>query len=123
MATIAAVEKQIAVCEGFRVKLVPLNEKTKSIPDYEFAVMAPQRWKISEWKTERLAAYFTSIKGVVVFGGDGEPVKRDMQLGNLRDGYYQVAHGKLTTKPSNVVMFDRSRSGADRSAADPQRKR
>ena len=53
MATIAAVEKQILDREGFRVTLTPLTVKVKSLPDYDYAVMAPQRWKISDWKSER----------------------------------------------------------------------
>ena len=109
MATIAAVEKQIFDREGFRVKLAPFNEKTKSIPDYEFTVMAPQRWKLSEWKTERLGEYISLIREITIFHGDGEPVKRDMQLGNLRDSYYQAEYGTLTKKPSNVVRLERKK--------------
>jgi hypothetical protein len=125
MATIAAVEKQILACEGFRVRLIPLSDKTKSIPDYGFTVMAPQRWRISDWKNERLAAYFALVKGVTVFRGDGEPVQRDMQLGNLRDGYYQAVYGKVTTKPSNVVLLDRSKQsgGNGRAGTGLRRKR
>jgi hypothetical protein len=115
MAAISAVEKQIQECEGFRVKLTPLNEKTKSIPDYDFTVMAPQRWKISEWKTERLGEYISLIRDITIFRGDGEPVQRDMQLGNLRDSYYQTEYGTLTKKPSNVVRLE-SRKKAGRSS-------
>jgi len=43
MATIAVVEKQILEREGFRVQLAPLTLKIKSLPDYDYAVMAPQR--------------------------------------------------------------------------------
>src|SRR5579883_2269806 len=103
MPSIAVVEKQIFEREGFRVKLTPLSEKTKSIPDFNFTVMAPQRWKISEWKTERLGEYIALIREITIFRGDGEPVKRDMQLGNLRDSYYQAEYGTLTKKPSNIV--------------------
>lgn len=103
MPAISAVEKEIFAREGFRVRLTPLSDKTKSIPAYEFTAMAPQRWKISDWKNERLANYVTLIRDVTVFRGDGEPVRRDMQLGNLRDTYYQADYGTLTTKPTNVV--------------------
>jgi hypothetical protein len=106
VATIAAVEKQIFDREGFRVKLTPLREKTKAIPDYGFTIMAPQRWKISEWKTERLGEYIALIREITIFRGDGEPVKRDMQLGNLRDTYYQAEYGTLTKKPTNVVKLE-----------------
>jgi hypothetical protein len=50
MPTIAAVERQILEREGFRVKLMPIDPKTKSLPAYEFTAMAPQRWKLSDWK-------------------------------------------------------------------------
>jgi len=109
MAAISAVEKQIYEREGFRVRLKLLNDKTKSIPDYDFTVMAPQKWKISEWKTERLGEYIALIREITIFRGDGEPVKRDMQLGNLRDSYYQSEYGTLTKKPSNVVRLEARR--------------
>jgi len=109
MATIATVEKQIYEREGFRVRLRPLDVKVKSLPDYAFTVMAPQRWKISEWKNERLASYITLIREITVLRGDGEIVRRDMQLGNLRDSYYQAEYGKLTVKAGNVVRLDRTR--------------
>jgi len=106
MATIAAVEKQIWEREGFRVKLTPLTDKVKSLPEYGFTVMAPQRWKISEWKNERLAEYITLVRDVTIFRGNGDVVKTDVQLGNLRDTYYQAEYGVLTTKPHNVVRLD-----------------
>lgn len=105
MPSIAAVEKEIFEREGFRVRLTPLGDKTKTIPAYDFTAMAPQRWKISDWKNERLANYVTLIRDVTVFSGDGERVRRDMQLGNLRDTYYQAEYGTLTTKPANVVRL------------------
>jgi hypothetical protein len=112
MATIAAVEKQIREREGFRVRLTPLGEKTKSIPDYAFSVMAPQRWKISDWKTRRLAGYVTLLRDVTVYRGDGEVVRRDMQLGNLRDSYYEAECGKAPEGPADVVPLRRRKRGA-----------
>ena len=103
MPAISAVEKEIFEREGFRVRLTPLSDKTKSIPAYDFTAMAPQRWKISDWKTERLQSYVTLIRDVTIFRGDGEPVRRDMQLGNLRDTYYEADYGTPKTKASNVV--------------------
>jgi hypothetical protein len=95
--TIAQVEEQILVVEGFRVRLTPLLAKTKSFPSYEYLVMAPQRWRISEWKAARLGSYLTSIRSIVILRGDGTPAKADVQLGKLRDGYY--AHQYGTTEP------------------------
>ena len=93
MPTLAQVEKQILEREGFQVKLTPLDPKTKSFPPYEFAAMAPQRWRISDWRMQRLGAYLTLIRGAVILRGDGEEAKRDLQLGNLRDTYYEAAYG------------------------------
>jgi hypothetical protein len=33
-------------------------------------------------------------------------VRTDVQLGNLRDTYYQAEYGVLTNKPNNVVRLD-----------------
>jgi hypothetical protein len=107
MATFAAVEKQIQEREGFRVKLTPLNGSVKSLPAYEFTVMAPQRWKLSEWKNERLSQYVALVRAVTVYRGNGAIVKLDVQLGNLRDSYYQAEYAVLTTHPNNVVRLDR----------------
>ncbi|MGA7202304.1 MAG: hypothetical protein WBX26_10775 [Candidatus Cybelea sp.] len=57
--------------------------------------MAPQRWKVSDWKNARLAAYRLLVKGVTICWGDDEPIPRDLQLGNLRDTYYEDAYGSL----------------------------
>jgi hypothetical protein len=94
--TIAQVEEQILVVEGFRVRLTPLLAKTKSFPSYEYLVMAPQRWRISDWKAARLGAYLTVIRSIVILRGDGSPVKPDLQLGNLRDSYYADRYGTTT---------------------------
>jgi hypothetical protein len=95
--TLAQVEEQILVVEGFRVRLTPLIAKTKSFPSYDFMVMAPQRWRLSDWKAARLAAYLTSIRSVVILRGDGSPAKGDVQLGSVRDSYYANQYG--TTAP------------------------
>ena len=94
MATIKQVEDAIFAREGFRVRLEPFEGKRLSLPAYEWSVMAPQRWHISEWKNTRLEPYRLLLKNVVVFRGDETPVKRDMQLGNLRDTYYEARYGQ-----------------------------
>ncbi len=100
MPTLAQVEEQILVCEGFRVTLTPLRPKTKMLPSYDFRVMAPQRWRISDWKTARLGAYLTLVRAVAVFAGDGAEIKRDLQLGHVRDTYYAATYG--STAPPAV---------------------
>jgi hypothetical protein len=71
--------------------------------------MAPQRWKISDWKTERLAPYVELLKGVIVFRGDGEVIQRDLQLGNLRDTYYEAQYGKPYAATNDNVLKLRPR--------------
>jgi hypothetical protein len=95
MATKAQVEKAILEREGFRVELELFGEKRQSLPAYEYPVMAPQRWKVSDWKNARLAEYRLAVKGATIYRGDGTPIPRDLQLGNLRDTYYEATYGSL----------------------------
>jgi hypothetical protein len=97
--TIAQVEEQVLVCEGFRVRFTPLVAKTKSLPSYDFTVMAPQRWRLSDWKTVRLARYVPLLRDATLLRGDGKPVKSDLQLGNIRDTYYQALYGTTAPEP------------------------
>jgi len=89
----AQVENAILEREGFRVEFEPFDGKRLTLPPYDYPVMAPQRWKVSDWKNARLAAYRLLVKGVTIYRGDGEPISRDLQLGNLRDTYYVDAYG------------------------------
>lgn len=95
MATKAQVEKAIFEREGFRVELDLFEGRRPALPPYEYSVMAPQRWKVSDWKNERLEAYRLLVKGATIYRGDGTPIPRDMQLGNLRDTYYEAAYGPV----------------------------
>jgi hypothetical protein len=95
MASLKQVEDAIFAREGFRVELEPFDQKKSKFPEYDWRVMAPQRWHISDWKNARLEPYRLLIKGAKVFRGDGSPVARDMQLGNLRDTYYEAEYGPL----------------------------
>lgn len=69
--------------------------KRPALPPYEYSVMAPQRWKVSDWKNARLEAYRLVVKGATIYRGDGTPIPRDFQLGNLRDTYYEAEFGSL----------------------------
>jgi hypothetical protein len=100
MPTVAQVEEQIYACEGFRVRFTPLKPGTKVIPSYDFLVMAPQRWRLSDWKTVRLRGYVSLMREVVVLRGDDKPEKTDLHLGNLRDTYYRAKYGSLTPETS-----------------------
>lgn len=95
MATKKQVEDAIFQREGFQVELEAFDAKKASLPPYDWSVMAPQRWRISDWKNARLEPYRLLVKGVKVFRGDGTPVARDMQLGNLRDTYYEAEYGPI----------------------------
>lgn len=95
MATKKQVEDAIFQREGFRVELEPFNGKKTSLPTYDWNAMAPQRWHLSDWKNARLEPYRLLVRGVNVYRGDGTPVTRDMQLGNLRDTYYEAAYGPI----------------------------
>lgn len=100
MASKKQVEDAIFQLEGFKVSLELFEAKKSSLPAYEWSVMAPQRWKISDWKNARLEPYRLLVKGATVYRGDGSPVPRDMQLGNLRDTYYEAEYGPIKTAAS-----------------------
>lgn len=97
--------------EGFRVELELFEGKRPALPPYEYSVMAPQRWKVSDWKNARLDAYRLLVRGITIYRGDGTPIPRDMQLGNLRDTYYENVFGTLKSPAdidtSNVVSITR----------------
>ncbi|HEV3152837.1 MAG TPA: hypothetical protein VGZ02_03425 [Candidatus Baltobacteraceae bacterium] len=95
MATKNQVEDAIFEREGFRVELELLEGKKSALAPYDWRVMAPQRWHISDWKNARLEAYRLQVKSAKVLRGDGSPVMRDMQLGNLRDTYYEAEYGPV----------------------------
>ncbi|MBV9056722.1 MAG: hypothetical protein JO351_08805 [Candidatus Eremiobacteraeota bacterium] len=95
MATASQVEKAIFEREGFRVKFELFEGKRSPLPPYDYPVMAPQRWKVSDWKNARLEAYRMQIKGATIYRGDGTPIPRDLQLGNLRDTYYAAEYGSV----------------------------
>ncbi|MBV8601620.1 MAG: hypothetical protein JO359_08680 [Candidatus Eremiobacteraeota bacterium] len=97
MPSITEVQEQIFRLEGFRVSFERFGAAKSTIPAYDYPVMAPNTWKISDWRAVRLARYIPFFKGVTVFRGDGEPQKGDVKLGHLRDGYYKAEYG--TTEP------------------------
>jgi hypothetical protein len=73
--------------------------------------MAPNGWRVSDWKRIRLAPYVLLFRDVKVFRGDGAPLARDVKLGHLRDTYYQEQYGTLAPEPSdNLVSLDEHRA-------------
>jgi len=93
MPSLKQLEEQIFEKEGFRVRFTPLDEKTKTYPAYDYEVMASNRWKLSDWRMERLEAYVPLMRSVEVFRGDGKLAKTDMRLANLRDTYFEAMYG------------------------------
>ena len=89
MATLEQVERQIFEREGFRVTLEPFAKNARYAP-YAYPVMASNAWRVSEWKTQRLAPYLVQIRSARVFRGDGSPLRTDLKLGSLRDSYFDA---------------------------------
>lgn len=109
MATIAALEEQIFRREGFRVSFERLESARATVPDYDYRVMAPNTWRVTDWKTARLGAYVTFFKSVTVYRGDGSALRSDIRLGHLRDGYYAATYG-ATEADTSVIPLRRRRS-------------
>jgi hypothetical protein len=117
VATKAQVENAISGREGFRVELQLFDAKRTTLPSYDYQAMAPQRWKVSDWKNARLGAYLLLVRGITIYGGDGTPIARDLQLGKLRDSYYENIYGSLqppadagdAEKGNKVVKLRRDR--------------
>ena len=95
MASKKQVEDQIFAKEGFYVRLHLLDGAPKQLPEYRYDFMASNKWKLSDWKNERLKPYWTLVKSVDVYKGDDTVVKTDMKLGNLRDSYFEANYGEL----------------------------
>ncbi len=109
--SITQLQDQIAAVEGFHVSFERLGAPDVEIPEYPYDVMAPSKWKISDWKRMRLAAYVLIFKRVDVYRGDEEIVKSDIKLVTLRDSYYEAKYGTLEPAlPENVVQLDTSRN-------------
>jgi hypothetical protein len=106
--SITQLQEQIFQREGFRVSFERLGAAKDELPSYDFPVMAPQGWKVSDWQRIRLRAYVLLFSSVTVYRGDDEPLPRDMKLGHLRDTYYQAQYGTLSAEepPDNVVSID-----------------
>ena len=108
MATKKQVEDAIFNKEGFHVVLHLLEDRTKSLPPYEWEYMASNKWKISDWKNERLKAYFTLVKSVDVYKGDDTVIKSDVKLANLRDSYFDAHFGG---EPEDELSARRNKRG------------
>lgn len=104
MPTITELQEQIFQREGFRVSFERLDASKEALPDYGFGVMAPNTWRVSDWKLVRLAAFIPYFKGVTVFRADGSPLRTDVKLGHLRDTYYAAEYGNLDPASSLIAL-------------------
>jgi hypothetical protein len=94
--TVADLQKQIASVEGFQISFERLGGGDDApIEPYPFDIMAPSKWRISDWKRVRLAPYIGVFKSVQVYRGDETLVKSDIKLVGLRDSYYEARYGTL----------------------------
>ena len=118
--TVTQLQEQIFAREGFRVSFERLGAADAELPPYDYPVMAPQAWTVSDWRRVRLAPYVLLFRGVTVYRGDDTPLKNDVRLGHLRDTYYQAEYGTLGSDPppDNVVQMAPER--AKRGPAKPR---
>jgi hypothetical protein len=93
--TITELQNQIAAVEGFRVSFSRLGSANVPIEPYAYDVMAPSKWRISDWKRVRLAPYVALFRSVDVYRRDDTIVKSDIRLVALRDSYYAAKYGTL----------------------------
>jgi hypothetical protein len=122
--TVTELQNQIASVEGFRISFERFGAADTPIEPYPYDVMAPSKWRISDWKRVRLAPYIGTFKTVVVSQGDDSPVKSDIRLVTLRDSYYQARYGTLDPEERPILSeleVRRERKNAE--AAVPERKR
>lgn len=122
--TVTELQNQIASVEGFRISFERFGAADTPIEPYPYDVMAPSKWRISDWKRVRLASYIGTFKTVVVSQGDDSPVKSDIRLVTLRDSYYQARYGTLDPEERPILSeleVRRERKNAE--AAVPERKR
>jgi hypothetical protein len=119
MASVNELQKEIFEKEGFRVTFERLDGAKGAIPSYDYTVMAPNGWRLSDWKRVRLAPYVTQFKGIIVYRGDGSPQRTDVKLGRLRDTYYEAEYGSIAPEPEdNVVQLKgRTRGSAQKRSA------
>ena len=101
--TVTELQKQIASVEGFRIVFERLGTGDMSIEPYPYDVMAPSKWRISDWKRVRLASYIGIFKAVQVYRGDETLVKSDIKLVSLRDSYYEARYGSLEPEERAVM--------------------
>jgi hypothetical protein len=76
--TITELQNQIAAVEGFHVSFERPGVAPAPIPPYAYDIMAPSKWRISDWKRVRLAAYIAIFKSVRVYRGDETLASTDL---------------------------------------------
>jgi hypothetical protein len=91
MSRVRNVEKRIFDIEGFEVRIrnqdgraLPYNGDLPMYTCYER--MAPNKWRVQEWKDTRFYRDYPGFK-VDVFDGNGRVARGNSTLGNIRDTY------------------------------------
>jgi hypothetical protein len=114
---VTQLQEQIAAIEGFHVSFERYGAADVPIVAYPFGVMAPSKWRISDWKRVRLAPYIGVFRKVDVYRGDETVVKSDLRLVTLRDSYYEARYGTLEPEETtNVTLLDDRRPPTPRSS-------
>jgi hypothetical protein len=109
--TLNDVQEQIFQREGFRVAFVPFAGSDHPLPAYDYPVMAPNGWRVSDWRRIRLAPYVVSFRDVHVYRGDGQRIASDVKLGHLRDTYYAAEYGTLAAEGPASIATQPRRAG------------
>ena len=91
MARVRNVEKRIFDIEGFEVRIRNINGRALSrngeLPMYTFYErMAPNKWRVQEWKDNRFNRDYPGHR-VDVLDGTGRAARGQTTLGTVRDSY------------------------------------
>ena len=90
MAKVKNVEKKIWDVEGFDVVLKyngkDLRGDKAGLPQFENNRASKSAWTVSEWKIKRFQKQYPGYE-VEILDGDGNEVRGNMTLGNVRDSY------------------------------------
>jgi hypothetical protein len=93
MASVKTVERQIGNCEGFDVAIChrdgrDVRSDRTGLPGYTFEKASKGTWTVAQWKESRFYPEYSGWE-VDVLDADGETVKGNTLLGNVRETYYE----------------------------------
>jgi hypothetical protein len=85
MATKKTIEKNIALMEGFEVRIRG-EAGRRSLPDYGYGRAARAAFTVADWKRARFTRHYWEYE-VDVLRGDGKVAPNTMTLEKLRSSY------------------------------------